>query len=180
MRFAGLRSLLFVAVAVVMTGAFAGCVNPFDPVNSSDEIQGLAYFDFAAEQAHWDADQEWDGLLVTLSYFNDLSEQISFHDKSTKVQIEFWSEAAGATTGDPSGRGKLLTTKTVEVTDSDDVITIPIEFYASYLPLPSTTPITGCLFVRLFPPQEYPQKELDSLQCGVEFFTPEDVILTTP
>ena len=179
MRFAGLRSLLFVAVAVLMTGAFAGCINPFDPINSSDEIQGLAYFDFAAEQAHWDADQEWDGLQVTLSYSNSLSEQISFHDKSTKVQIEFWTEVAATETA-PVSRGNLLTTKTVVVDNSDDIISIPIEFYGSYLPLPSLAPITGCLLVRLFPPKESPQKELDSLQCGVEFFTPEDVILTTP
>ena len=58
MRLAGLRSSLFGAVALLLAGAVAGCDNPFDPLNKSDKIQGLTYFDFAATQEHWDSDPE--------------------------------------------------------------------------------------------------------------------------
>jgi hypothetical protein len=199
MRLARLRSLLFWAVAVVMVGAGVGCENPFDPLNKSDKIQGLTYFDFSATQEHWDSDPEWDGVQISMSYYNEFGDALNFHDKPHKIEIEFWSEksttAEGSSTAVTS-RDKLLITKTVEFSNSDDLIRIPVEYYYSSLPAPSTTtpaaaigkaraatytePVTGYLLLRVFPPQEYPQKELVFLQAGVEFFTPEEAPVVIP
>ena len=120
MRLAGLRSLLFLVVAVAMAGAVAGCDNPFDPLKSSDKIQGLTYFDFAATQEHWDSDPEWDGVQITMSYYNEFGDALNFHDKPHKIEIEFWSEVDGRRRRTPVARGHLLTSKTVEFSNSDD------------------------------------------------------------
>jgi hypothetical protein len=176
MRLAGLRSLL-VTLAVLMAGAGAGCDNPFDPLNTSDKIQGLTYFDFSARQEHWDSDPEWDGLQVELLYKNELGTQLNFHDKPHKVEIEFWSQKDDGETPPILMRDGLLASKTVEFVNSDDLINIPIEFYGGSLSLPSSEAIKGCLLVRVFPPQKDPQEELVLLQCDIEFFTPETAIL---
>ena len=89
MRLAGLRSLLFWTVAVLIAGPRAGCDNPFDPLKSSDKIQGLTYFDFSATQEHWDSDPEWDGVQITMNYYNEFGDSLNFHDKPHKVEIEF-------------------------------------------------------------------------------------------
>jgi len=172
MRLDGMRSLLFGAVAILMAGAIAGCDNPFDPLSKSDKIQGLTYFDFSATQERWDSDPESDGLAITMSYYNEFGDQLNFHDKPHKITIEFWS---AATIGEPAitVRGSFLISKTVDFSNSDDVIRIPIEYYAGTLSLPSTEPITGYLLVRVFPPQEYPKRELYFIQSDVEFYTPE-------
>ena len=177
MRLAGVRTLLFWAAAVFMAGSFAGCDNPFDPLKSSDKIEGLTYFDFSASQEHWDSDPEWDGMQITLNYYSEFGDSLSFHDKPHKVQIEFWSEAIGPdSVAEP---GSLLSSKTVEFSNSDDLIRIPIEYYGGSLALPSTEPITGYIIVRIYPPQSYPQRELIApIQGGQEFYTPEDVPLT--
>jgi hypothetical protein len=192
MRLAGSKLLLFLAVAFLAAGS--GCENPFDPLNTSDKIQGLTYFDFAATQEHWDSDPEWDGVQITMSYYNEFGDSLSFHDKKHKVQIEFWSQKTSDTTPPVTSRDKLLITKTVDFSNSDDLIRIPVEYYYSSLPAPVTTtttasigktraaatftePVTGYLLVRVFPPQEYPQKELVFLQGDVEFFTPEEAPL---
>ena len=201
MRLAGLRSLLFVVFAVAIAGAFSGCDNPFDPLKSSDKIQGLTFFDFAATQEHWDSDPEWDGVQISMSYYNEFGDSLSFHDKPHEIQIEFWSEKVpeDSTATTTAVRDKLLFTKTVEFSNSDDLIRIPVETYYSALPTPTTAdsrrggssravagytePIKGYLLIRIFPPQEYPQKELIFLQSDVEFYTPEDApatLTTTP
>ena len=179
MRLAGSRSLLFLAVAVLLAGA--GCENPFDPLNTSDKIQGLTYFDFAATQEHWDSDPEWDGVQISMSYYNEFGDSLSFHDKPHKIQIEFWSEKAGED-DTTTVRDELLFSVAVEYSNSDDLIRIPIESYYSYLPAPESddeadAAITGYLLVRVFPPQDYPQNELIYLQGGVEFYTPEEAPL---
>ena len=174
-----------------MAGTFSGCENPFDPLNTSDKIQGLTYFDFAATQEHWDSDPEWDGVQISMSYYNEFGDSLNFHDKPHKIEIEFWSQKETTATPSVTVRDKLLITKTVTFTNSDDLIRIPVEYYYSSLPAPTTTttttaaigktraattftePVTGYLLVRVFPPQEYPQKELIFIQDGVEFFTPE-------
>ena len=175
MRLAGLRSLLFLIFAVAIAGAVGGCDNPFNPLQSSDKIQGLTYFDFAASQEHWDSDPEWDGLQITLNYFNEFGDTLSFHDKSHKIVIEFWSQP-DQTKPVP---GSLVTSKTVAYSNSDDFIRIPIEYYGGLLGIADPPEsITGCLQVRIFPPQQSPQKELVApVVCGVEFFTAETVVL---
>jgi hypothetical protein len=177
MRLAGLRPWLFLAVALMMVGAVAGCDNPFDPLNTSDKIQGLTYFDFAANQAHWDSDPEWDGLQITMNYYNEFGDQLNFHDKPHKLTMEIYSEVEGATTTDPKTRGSLLASKTITYSNSDDLINLPIEYYGGSLGLPSTEPITGCLLIRVFPPQNDPQEELYYFTCSVELYTPEDALL---
>jgi hypothetical protein len=176
MRLTGLRTLLFLLVVVFLAGAGAGCDNPLDPLKASDKIQGLTYFDFSATQAHWDSDPEWDGLQISLSYFNEFSGALNFHDKPHKITIDFYSELTVEGSSTPV-RGNFLTSKTVEFSNSDDLINIPIEFYGGFLALPSATSITGCLLLHVFPPQESPQKELISFQCGIELFAPEAALV---
>ena len=175
---AGLRSLLFWSVAVLFSGAVAGCDNPFNPLDKTDKIQGLTWFDFSQGQARWDTDPEWDGLEVTLDYHNEFGDGLNFHDKPHKVQIELWSEVDGATATEKV-RGSIIYTKTVTFSNSDDIIRIPVESYASALALPSTDDIKGFMLVRIFPPQESPKKELVApIQKDVVFYKPLDVPVT--
>lgn len=176
MRLVGVRSMLNWAVALFAAASFAGCDNPFDPLNTSDKIQGLAYFDFSASQEHWDSDPEWDGLAITMAYYNEFGDSLSFHDKSHKVRVELWTEVEGEDSA-PTSLGTLLTSKTVDYSNSDDVIRIPIEFYGGTLELPSTEAISGCLLIRIYPPEEYPRKELYYITCGVELYTPEEAVI---
>ena len=177
MRPAGLKMVLFLAIAVFMVGTFPGCDNPFDPLNTSDKIQGLAYFDFSAVQEHWDSDPEWDGLQISLIYYNQFQTQLSFHDKSHKVDVELWSEVDGPTTTAPKVRGHLLASKTVDFSNSDDFIRIPIEYYAGSLALPSTEIINGFVLVRIHPPQQSPQESMEFMIGAVELYKPEDAPL---
>lgn len=199
MRLAGLRWSLFWAVAILLAGVVAGCDNPFDPLSKTDKIEGLTYFDFAASQEHWDSDPEWDGIQITMTYYNEFGDQLSFHDKPHKIEVEIWSQRENDADPPVIVRDKLLATKTVEFSNSDDLIRIPIESYFSALPPPETTttettttesvrgrsratgytePVTGYLLLRVFPPQGYPQSELVFLQSAVELYTPEDAPLT--
>jgi hypothetical protein len=177
MQLARLRSLLFLIFTVAIAGAIAGCDNPFDPLKSSDKIQGLSYFDFSATQEHWDSDPEWDGLQLTLSYFNEFGDGLNFHDKTSKIQVELWSDVAGATAAEPATR-TFLTSFTVTFSNSDDPIRIPIESYVGFLEITDPpTDIKGCLQVRLFPPQEYPQKVLVApFQCAVPLYNKEAAV----
>ena len=173
MRLAGLRSLQFLAIAVAMVGAVAGCDNPFDPLKSSSKIEGLTYFDFAATQERWDTDPESDGLQITMSYYNEFGDALSFYDKPHKITIDFYSDESSGTP--PVVTRSYLTSKTVEFSNSDDLIRIPIEYYGGTLTIADPPEdVTGCLQVRIFPPQEYPQRELVApLQCDVNFYTAE-------
>ena len=181
MRTAVLRSLLFLFFAVAIAGAPAGCDNPFDPLESSDKIEGLTYFDFAAVQEHWDSDPEWDGVQVTLSYFNEFGDALNFHDKPSKAVIEFWQEVSDNSTP-PVVTQTFLTSIGVSFSNSDDPIRVPVESYSGFLVIPeSPADIKGCVQVRLFPPQEYPQTVLVApTQCGVELFKVEETILLPP
>ena len=174
MRLAGLRSLPLWIAAVLLTGFAAGCDNPFDPLKSSDKIEGLTYFDFSAAQAKWDSDPESDGLEITMKYYNEFGDSLNFHGKPHKVEIEFWEAVQDLGPPVVTSRGSLLTVKTVEYGDSDETIRIPIEYYVGTLGELGTEPIKGYLLVRIFPPQEYPQKELEYLVGPeVEFYVYE-------
>ena len=179
MRLAGLRSLLFFVVAAAVAGAVAGCDNPFDPLQSSSKIEGLTYFDFAANQEHWDSDPEWDGLQIDMNYYNEFGETLSFHDKSHKVKIDIYSEKSDDSTP-PVVTRSFLTSKTVEFSNSDDSIRIPIEFYGGLLEYADPPEdITGCLQVRIYPPQGSPQKELVApFTCAVDLYLKEEAVLT--
>ena len=178
MRLAGLRSLLFLIIPVAVAGAIAGCDNPFDPLKSTSKIEGLTYFDSAANQEHWDSDPEWDGLQIDLNYYNEFGETLSFHDKPHKVKIDFYTEQTDGSTP-PVVTRSFLTSKTVEFSNSDDSIRIPIEFYGGLLTYADPPEdIQGCLQIRIYPPQEYPQRELVApFACGVDFFKKEEAVL---
>lgn len=178
MRLAGLKSLLFWAVAVVVAGSAAGCDNPFDPLSTSDEIQGLTYFDFTASQEHWDSDPEWDGLQISMNYYNQFGDTLSFHDKPHYVQVELWSQTVNDATPPVTVRGSFLASKTVIYSNSDDFIRIPIDYYAAALDPDATTDITGYLLIRVYPPQEYPQRELIYALADVELFKFETAPVT--
>lgn len=174
MRLAGLKSLLFLVFAVAIAGTVAGCDNPLDPLKSSDKIEGLTYFDFSATQEHWDTDPDWDGLQITMNYYNEFSDTLSFHDKPHKIQIDIYSEVSDEVAAKAVTRSFIIS-KTVDFENSDDFIRIPIEYYGGFLGIAdSPDPVKGCLQIRIFPPQEYPQRELVApLQCEVNLFTPE-------
>lgn len=178
MRLAGLRSLLFLVVGAAVVGAGAGCDNPFDPLKSSSKIEGLTYFDFAATQEHWDSDPEWDGIQITMNYYNEFSDALNFHDKSHKVQIEFYSEVVEKGPPEVTTR-EFLISKTVDFSNSDDTIRIPIEYYGGSLSIPDPPKdVKGCLQVRIFPPEGYPQRELVApLLCDVDLYTAEVALL---
>jgi hypothetical protein len=174
MRQAGLRALLLGAVAIFMAGATAGCDNPFDPLAKSDKIQGLTYINFSAVQGAWDSDPEMDGLEISMEYKNEFGEALTFHDKPHKITIELWSLV---TVDGKDFRGSLLISKTVDYSNSDDLIRIPIEFYAGTLSI-ATPPadIKGYVRVRVFPPQEYPKKELVSPFGDASLYEPLKIL----
>jgi hypothetical protein len=179
------KSMLFGAMALLMAVAFAGCENPFDPLDKSDKIEGLTYVDFTAALERWDSDPQMDGLLVTLSYSNEFGDSLAFHDKPHKVVIEFWTQKDKNEGEEGSStyyiKDQLFFSKTIEFSNSDDDIRIPIEAYYSSIPadLFGTDGIAaGMVIVRVFPPQEYPRRELIVAQGGddaVTLYDPEKV-----
>jgi len=177
MRLAELKSLLLLVVVMAIAGTVTGCDNPFDPLKSSDKIQGLTFFDFAATQEHWDSDPEWDGVQIVMNYYNEFGDTLSFHDKSHKVQIDFYSDVSSDATP-PVVTRTFLTSKTVDFSNSDDFIRVPIEYYGGLLDIEDPPKdIQGCLKISIFPPQESPQRELVApMQCKVDLYKAEEVV----
>jgi hypothetical protein len=177
MRPTRLKRIFLGAVALLAMGVFAGCENPFDPLEESDKIQGLTYIDFSATWERWDSDPQGDGLVISLSYANEFGDTLSFHDKPHEVVIEFWTQKdQGAEATPPASylvKDQLFYSKTIEYSNSDDEIRIPIEaYYQAYL---AAAPVDdkGFMQVRVFPPQQYPRTELLVAQPDVIFFVPE-------
>ena len=170
-------------MALLMAGAFAGCENPFDPLDKSDKIEGLTYIDFSAGWERWDSDPQGDGLLVTLTYSNEFGDSLAFHDKPHKVVIEFWTQKDKNEGVEGSSsylmKDQLFFSKTIEFSNSDDDIRIPIEAYyqAMVAAAPSSTPDsvdwTGFVNVRVFPPEQYPRTELVAAYSDQVFYEPE-------
>lgn len=177
MRLAGFKSVLFGVVALFMAGVFPGCENPLDPIDKSDKIEGLTYVDFTAGWERWDSDPQGDGLLVTLSYSNEFGDSLAFHDKPHEVVIEFWTQK-NQNEGDEEAseylvKDELFFSKTIEFSNSDDDIRIPVEAYYQALQTAAPVDYTGFMSVRIYPPQQYPRTELLVSQPGVVFFVPE-------
>ena len=177
MRLAELKSVLFGVIALFMAGAFTGCENPFDPLDKSDKIEGLTYVDFTAAWDRWDSDPYGDGLLVTLSYSNEFSETLSFHDKPHEVVIEFWTQKdrnEGIEGSDAYiEKDQLFFSRTFQFSNSDDDIRIPIEAYYQALQAAAPVDDKGYMLVRVFPPEQYPRMELVVAQSDVQFYVPE-------
>ncbi|HWR97167.1 MAG TPA: hypothetical protein VN317_01990 [Candidatus Methanoperedens sp.] len=169
--------MLLGAIALVSFFSVSGCQNPLDPIDKSDKIQGLTWFEInGAELDRWDSDPELDGMLISLSYKNEFGDELSFHDKPHNVFIEFWTQKDIGTGGNSYlTRDQLFFSKTIRFENSDDSIRIPIEAYIGPLGtvFDLTDPdadFTGMLVVRVQPPQEYPRPELLVAEADVVFY----------
>jgi hypothetical protein len=172
--------LLLGVIAVLTALSVAGCQNPIDPVDKSDKIQGLTWVEInSADLAMWDSDPGNDGLEISLSYKNEYGDELSFHDKSHNVVIEFWTEKnAGTVDAEFFTRDRLFYSQTIDFENSDDAIRIPYEAYISQLSAAYgglTAAASGMLVVRVFPPEEDPRPELLVAKSGVEFYVPPTV-----
>ena len=182
------RSLLYLVVSLFAAFTFAACENPFDPLDTSTEIRGLTYIDFGVEWDRWDSDPEYDGVSVTIEYFNEFGDSLAFHSKAHDVVIEFNTEEPAYIIQDPDDPEKevlgpltykdLFFSYPATVENSDDVIRIPIEAYMGALTGTGYDPRLGepaaaFVVVRVYPPIAYPQEELNSYQNTVVIFEPE-------
>jgi hypothetical protein len=174
MRRAGRGSLLLWAIALLGIAAFAGCQNPFDPLDKSDKIEGLSYISFSATLGAWNSDPGDDGLIVAMDYYNEFGDGLSFHDKPHDVVIELWTQVG--VEGEFQTKGQLIFSRTVRYENSDDDIRIPIEAYYQAMlnaGLPDGTgAFAGFMVVRVHPPQDYPRPELIVAQPGITFWEP--------
>lgn len=164
-------------IALISVFSLAGCQNPIDPIDKSDEIQGLTWVEInSSDLEPWDSDPELDGLVITLGYKNEFGDELSFHDKQHNVVIEFWTQKDINPDGDPYlTRDQLFYSQTIEFEDSEDEIRIPYESYFAQL---STVfdfsnqdeTFKGMLVVRVFPPNEDPRPELLVADANVVFY----------
>lgn len=178
MRPAGLKSLVFGALALFAAGVLPGCENPLDPLDKSDKIEGLTYIEAQTTWEAWDSDPEADGVMVSLTYNNEFGDSLEFHDKSHEVVIEFWTQQE-ISTGETTTRlaqDELFFSKTIKFSNSEDDIRIPIEAYSDLIPLAAFDEGGEAnnvfVIVRVFPPQEYPRTELYVAEADVVIFQP--------
>lgn len=181
------RKLLPLLSVLLISVAFTSCENPFDPLDTSEEIRGLSYIDYTLLWAFWDSDPEGDGVEVEVAYFNEFGDSLSFHDKNHRVVIEFYTQQTVGAIVDPENpdappsggipaSDQLFFTFPVEHSNSDNTIRIPIEAYEGSM-VEAGYDFTGCVTgedpetgappdfnafvqVRVFPPQQKPQAEL--------------------
>jgi hypothetical protein len=182
-----LRTLLLL-VSLLTAFAFAACENPFDPLDTSSEIRGLTYITFAVTWDRWDSDPEYDGVSVEIEYFNEFGDSLAFRDKKHDIVIEFSTQKAAYIITDPETgtekdgpltRDALFYSYPATIENSDDVIRIPIEAYADALVSAGyslTEQALAFVLVRVYPPEAYPQEELNSYQNDVEVYAPELVV----
>jgi len=190
MRLSGCRSWLFGVLALFAVVTVAGCDNPLDPLDKSDKIQGLTFVDFSATWERWDSDPQADGLVVNVDYFDEFGNSLSFHDKPHNIVIELWTQRDAGEVGEDGTvttpflvKDRLIFSRAIEFSNSDDSIRIPIEAYFQALQdadirdpatgEPVTGDIIGFMVVRVFPPEEFPRPELLVAQPDVLFFEPE-------
>ena len=181
------RNLLILTALLLLTVPFTACVNPFDPLDTTDAIRGLSFVDFSLTWDRWDSDPEADGVIVTVEYFNEFSDSLSFNDKPHRVVIEFYTERNvnpnfNEETGEPiEGSGsptfdELFFTFPVEHQNSDNDILIPIEAYRAAMEgagYDLTEDALAFVNVRVFPPQQDPQPELVAFYAGQTIYQPE-------
>ncbi len=181
------RNLLILTALLVLTVPLTACVNPFDPLDTTDAIRGLSFIDYSLTWDRWDSDPEADGVIISIEYFNEFSDSLSFNDKPHRVVIEFYTERKinpdiSETTGEPvEGSGtptfdSLFFTFPVEHRNSDNDILIPIEAYeAAMVGAGYSLDEDALAFVnvRVFPPQQEPQPELVVFYDGQTIYQPE-------
>ena len=186
------RRNLLVLTALLLTVPFAACVNPFDPLSTTDAIRGLSFVDYSLTWDRWDSDPAGDGVVVTVEYFNEFSDSLSFNDKPHRVVIEFYTErkvnpdvdeVTGETqenTGTPTF-DELFFTFPVEHQNSDNDILIPIEAYQAAMVgvgYDLSEDAEAFVNVRVFPPQQDPQPELVVFYSGQTIYEPEPTAAT--
>ena len=181
------RNLLYLVVSLFAAFTFAACENPFDPLDTSSEIRGLTYIDFGVTWDRWDSDPEYDGVSVTIEYFNEFGDSLAFHSKAHDIVIEFYTQTPAytitnpetdTTTPGPLTFDSLFFSYPATISNSDDVIRIPIEAYGDALvragyDLKDPDGAKAFVVVRVYPPDAYPQEELNSWQNDVPVFEPE-------
>jgi hypothetical protein len=187
------RRLFFLLTALFLTLSFPACENPFDPLDTSSEIRGLSYVDFSLTWDRWDSDPEGDGVIVSIEYFNEFGDSLSFNDKPHRVVIEFYSqrnvggtvpEEGGEATGGRCTFDSLFFSYPVVHTNSDDDIRIPIEAYQGAMAgagFDFDNPEEGYqafVNLRVFPPQQVPRPELIVFYCDQTIFEPEETAAT--
>jgi hypothetical protein len=186
------RNLLCLVITLFAVFTFAACENPFDPLDTSSEIRGLTYIDFAVEWDRWDSDPEYDGVSVTIEYFNEFGDTLAFHSKAHDVVIEFYTQTPAYFITDPEKPDaeptpgpltfdSLSFSYPATISNSDDVIRIPIEAYGDALvragyDLKDPDGAKAFVVMRVYPPDAYPQEELNSWQSDVPVFEPEEVV----
>ena len=181
MRTSGFVRCFLAALLLAITGA--ACENPFDPLDTADEIRGLSYIDFSLVWDRWDSDPEYDGVIVSVEFFNTFNDSLSFQDKPTRVVVEFWTQGTaggveneqGEIEGGTPTNGELLFSWPVEISYADDEIRIPKEAYEPALRdegLIRSSPVDEegnvvdqeavslFVIVRVFPPKALPKTEL--------------------
>lgn len=184
MRRAGCRSLVLGALALFLVIAPAGCDSPFSPISKSDRIEGLSYFEFTSTWDRWDSDPQYDGILITMNYYNEYRDTLKFYNKPHDIVIEFWTQkTVGPEEGNTYlGRDELVFSRSIKYSNSDDDIRLPIETYLDDLRQNPTfnqaykdrEVVKGFLLVRVFPPADYPRPELPPVGYAEQtFFKPE-------
>jgi len=177
---------LALAVILVAATVFTACENPFDPLDKSDEIRGLAYIGFSLTWDQWDSEPGGDGVIATVDYFNEFGDALSFHDKAHLVIIEFYTQkSVGPEIGEDgepvpnTGRptfDQLIFSYPVEHDFSDADIRIPIEAYEDDLVGAGYSleePAVVFATVRVYPPKALPQEELVSFAPDQTVYEPD-------
>lgn len=171
MQYLNRKIVWFVTVLAVLT--LGACENPLNPLDKSDKIRGLSYIDCSLTWERWDSDPEYDGVIVTMEYYNEFGDSLSFHGKPHELIIEFYTQKVvggeknpdtGNIEGGRTTYDRLIFSYPVVFSHADDEIRIPIEAYqgslqASGYDLEKEDALVF-LIVKVRPPQAHPLPEL--------------------
>jgi hypothetical protein len=184
------KNAYFLMAILLLTISFTACTNPFDPLDTSESIRGLTYIDFSLTWDRWDSDPDGDGVAIEIEYFNSFNDSLDFHDKPTRVVVEFWTQKVaggvenpetGEITGGVPTNDQLIFSFPVVVDLSDAVIRVPIEAYdqalaANYELFPEET-VSLFVIVRVFPPQADPKPELIAYYGDMTVYEPPAAVI---
>ena len=182
------KNLLYLLVTILTATVFFACENPFDPLDTSSEIRGLQYIDFSLTWEYWDSDPAGDGVVVSPEYLNEFGDSLSFHDKSHRLVIEFYTQKLvgqvpdenGLLTGGSPTLDALVFAFPVNYDNTTDDIRIPVEAYRAQLigaGYDLELPADAFVVLRVFPPKEIPRSELVAFYANVAVFEPEPTAL---
>ncbi len=188
MSFPGRKLTCLLAILAIFS--FGDCSNPLDPIDTSSRIRGLSFIDFSMTWDRWDSDIEFDGVAVTVEYFNEFSDSLTFHDKTHRITIEFYTQKlVGQTENEDSGElegglptvDELIFSHNVRHSNSDDEIRIPIEAYRESLESAGfdlTEDVQVFVVLTVFPPLADPLPQLQQVFADQVVFQPEPTAFT--